>query len=310
MYFLDGGQLGLGNGEGDVYGLNLVDGDHVHIVGGDHVTLFDGEVAGASVDGRIDGGVTELHLGIFSRGLTGADGSLSAGDGGLVGIDGLGAGIGAGAQLLRLVLGNDAGGEELAVAFGLGILILGVSRIARHVGLGLEERGLVASDIGDGLVVGGFEGTAVDIEELLALSDEVAFLEVNIGQLTAHQSFDGDGGVGLDVADDLDFDRHVAGGGLGHGHGNIATAAASAALATAATAGRVCFRGGRAAVGTGAKGQSQNRRQAQNRERPERFSMAPEDRSRECRHSGIYLLGDSPHSNVTGWHGQWLKLGK
>src|ERR1019366_4843080 len=108
----DGGQLGFGNGESDVDGLNLVDGDHVHIVGGDHVTLFDGEVAGAPVDGRIDGGVAELDLGVFSGGGAGANGGLGASDGGLVGIDGLCAGIGAGAQLLRLVFGDDAGGKE------------------------------------------------------------------------------------------------------------------------------------------------------------------------------------------------------
>src|ERR1019366_1306714 len=195
---LDGRQLGFGNREGDVDGFHLVDGHHVHVVGGGHVTLFDGKVAGAPVNGRINGAVAELDLGVFRRGLAGADGGAGAGDGGLVGIDGLGAGIGAGAQLLRLILGNDAGGKELPVAFGLGILILGVSRIARHVGLGLEQRSLVASDIGHGLVVGGFQRTAVDIEQLLAFLDEVAFLEVNVGQLTAHQSFDGDGGVGLD----------------------------------------------------------------------------------------------------------------
>ena len=38
--------------------------------------------------------------------------------------------------------------------------------------------------------------------------------------------------------------------------------------------------------------------------------MAPVNKGRECRHSGIYLLGDNPHGNVTGWHRQWLKLGK
>src|ERR1039457_972811 len=87
-----------------------------------------------------------------------ADGGPGAGDGGLVGIDGLGAGIGAGAQLFGLILGNDAGLEEFPVAFGLGVLIFGIGLIACHVGLGLEKRGLVAGDIGHGLVIGGFEG--------------------------------------------------------------------------------------------------------------------------------------------------------
>ena len=38
--------------------------------------------------------------------------------------------------------------------------------------------------------------------------------------------------------------------------------------------------------------------------------MAPGNAGRECRHSGIYLLGDNPHGNVTDSHRQWLKLGK
>src|ERR1035438_3614570 len=38
--------------------------------------------------------------------------------------------------------------------------------------------------------------------------------------------------------------------------------------------------------------------------------MAPVYKGRECRHSGIYLLGDKPHSNVTDSHTQWPKLGK
>src|SRR5258705_8292739 len=38
--------------------------------------------------------------------------------------------------------------------------------------------------------------------------------------------------------------------------------------------------------------------------------MAPGSQGRKCRHSGIYLLGDNPHRNVTHSHLQWLKLGK
>src|SRR6266849_8502820 len=38
--------------------------------------------------------------------------------------------------------------------------------------------------------------------------------------------------------------------------------------------------------------------------------MAPGSQGRKCRHSGIYLLGDNPHRNVTQSHRQWLKLGK
>ena len=165
--------------------------------------------------------------------------ALGAGDGGLVGIHGLGAGVGAGAQLLRLVLGNDTGLEEFAIAFGLGILILGVGLVAGHVGLGLKQRGLVAGDVGHRLVVGRFEGAPVDVEQLVALLYEVAFLEVNVGQLTAHLGFDSDGGVGLYIADDLDFHRDVAQGGFSDGDRDIAAGAAASALSAAATARRV-----------------------------------------------------------------------
>src|ERR1019366_7010358 len=144
----------------DIDGLNLVDGHHIHIVGGDHVALFDREVAGAPVDGRIDGGEAELDFGVFGGGGAGADGGLGAGDGGFIGVDGLGAGVGAGAQLLRLVFGNDAGLEEIPVAFGLRVLIFGIGLIARHVGLGLEKRGLVAGNVGHRLVVGSLQGAA------------------------------------------------------------------------------------------------------------------------------------------------------
>ena len=63
----------------------------------------------------------------------------------------------------------------------------------------------------------------------------------DIGQLPTHQGLYGNGRVGLDVADHLDFHRDVAGSGFGHGDRDIAApAAASAALPTAATtAGRV-----------------------------------------------------------------------
>src|ERR1019366_1270756 len=57
---------------------HLVDGHHIHVVGGDHVALFHGEVAGAPVDGRIDGGEAELDFGVFGGGCASADGGLGA----------------------------------------------------------------------------------------------------------------------------------------------------------------------------------------------------------------------------------------
>ena len=142
--------------------------------------------------------------------------------------------------------------------------VFGVGLSRAMLALACSERSLVAGDVGLRLVERGFQGAAVDFEELLALLDEIAFLEIDLGQLAAHQGFDGDGGVGLDVADDLDFHRHVAGGSLGHGDGDIAAgAAASTAPSAAATTGRVRLRGSRAAVRTSTKGQGEKRGQAQ-----------------------------------------------
>ena len=112
-------------------------------VGGDHVALLDGEVAGAAVDGRADLGVAELHAGVFDRGLAGADIRLGAFDGGLVRRHRLGDCVGVGAQLLGLILGDDAALEQLGIAVGLRFGVFGLSGVARQIGLGLPERRLI-----------------------------------------------------------------------------------------------------------------------------------------------------------------------
>src|SRR5271166_4777497 len=38
--------------------------------------------------------------------------------------------------------------------------------------------------------------------------------------------------------------------------------------------------------------------------------MALGNQGRKCRHSGIYLLGDNLHSNVTDSHGHWHNLNR
>ena len=95
------------------------------------------------------------------------------------------------------------------VAVGLGFGILRLRLIAGQVGLGLTQRGLVPGQIGLRLVQGGFERPRVDGEQQVALFDEVAFLEIDLGQLAADLGLNRDGGIGLHVADDLNFHRHV-----------------------------------------------------------------------------------------------------
>jgi hypothetical protein len=70
---LDGRQLSFGNREGDVDGLELIDGHQLLAVGHHHVALFHSDVAGAAVDGRTDAGVAELHARIIHGRLAGPD---------------------------------------------------------------------------------------------------------------------------------------------------------------------------------------------------------------------------------------------
>jgi hypothetical protein len=60
--------------------------------------------------------------------------------------------------LLGLVLGNDACLKEFGIAFRLRILVLGVGFVARLVSSRLKQDGIIALDIGGGLVIGSLQG--------------------------------------------------------------------------------------------------------------------------------------------------------
>ena len=82
---LDGRQLGLGNREGHIDGLDLVDGHQFLAVRHDHVALLDGDIASAPVDGRSANGVTELHARVVRHRAAGTDGGAGAFDGRSIG---------------------------------------------------------------------------------------------------------------------------------------------------------------------------------------------------------------------------------
>ena len=67
--------------------------------------------------------------------------------------------------------------DQLRLALGGELLILGVRRVARELRFGLREQRLVARQVGFGLRERRLERPPIEREELLALLDEVAFVE-------------------------------------------------------------------------------------------------------------------------------------
>src|SRR5205085_4237944 len=59
------------------------------------------------------------------------------------------------------------------------------------------------------LIEHGLERPRIDREQQVTGLYVVAFVEMNLSQLAAHLSLDRDGRIGLDVADDVDLQRHV-----------------------------------------------------------------------------------------------------
>ena len=83
---------------------------------------------------------------------------------------------------------------------------------------------------------------------------------MNLGEFAADLGFYGNGGIGLHVADDLDFDGHVLLGGYRYGDGDVAASTPTAAfLAAATTAGIGGIRGGDADAGAAGKGSEQDK---------------------------------------------------
>ena len=149
-------------------------------------------------------------------------------------------------RLLRHVLRDDAALDELGVALAGQLQVLGLAPIARQLRFGLREQRLVARQIGFGLLELRLIRPRIDREEVIALLDEVAFVEQHLGDDAGHLRSHADGLERFDVADRGHFDRHVAllnrGGDDRHGAA-VTAAATAAATATAAAAIRGRCRG-------------------------------------------------------------------
>src|SRR5262249_12668917 len=81
---------------------------------------------------------------------------------------------------------------------------------------------------------GGFERTRIDLEQLVAFLDDVAFVEKRLLQLPGDLRADGNAGVRLDVADGGDIDRDIALRNSGC-HNRLSTGAATASSASPAS---------------------------------------------------------------------------
>ena len=120
---------------------------------------------------------------------------------------------------------------------GRELLIFGVGRVASELRFGLIEQRLIADEIRLRLLQRGFERPLIDREELVALLDDVSFVEESLFQLARDLRTDRNAGVRFDVSDRGDVDRHIPLRNLG-GHDRLTAAAASPAAASTATAAR------------------------------------------------------------------------
>jgi len=128
----------------------------------------------------------------------------------------------------------------LRLPLGRELLILGVGGVAAELRFSLRQQRFVAREVCVGLRERGFEGPSIECEELLTLSDEVAFPKRDVRQLTGDLRSHGDRGVRLDVANRGDIDRHIflCDFGRDDGRRSAIGAATASAAATTATAGR------------------------------------------------------------------------
>ena len=197
-------------------------------------------------------GVAELHLGVVDHRLLHRELRLRAFDRGLVGFDRRRRSHRRRRATARPRPSTRGRGDELRLAVGCDLLIFGVGAVARELRFGLVEQRLIADEIGLGLLQRRLERPRIDHEELVALLDDVAFVEERLLQLAGDLRADRNGGVRLDVADGRDVDRHVLLRDLGRDHRLRAAAAAAAAAASATAAaaaapelGSRCWAGGK-----------------------------------------------------------------
>ncbi len=193
---LDVGKKLLRHREGHVNRRHLVNGDQRHIVGLDHVAHLDREIAGASVDGRLDGAVGEVHSCVLYRGFVGGYDLLCR--------------LRLGHDLVVLLARDHAFLVERFPTHRLRLRVRGIGTVPGDISIRLRQRGLVR--------------TAVNDEEQTALLDVLPFAESHLHDLACHHRLHRDGGERLDVADRLHLHGNVFkdGGGNGHGHRVVA----------------------------------------------------------------------------------------
>jgi hypothetical protein len=76
--------------------------------------------------------------------------------------------------------------EQLGIAGGIRLGVFVLRRVARQVGLGLPQRGLILRQVGNGLVQCGRERPLIDGEQQVAGLDVISLVEGDGGQLAAH----------------------------------------------------------------------------------------------------------------------------
>ena len=208
---LDVAQLRFGHREGHVDGLHFGDGHQVAGIGGDDVALLHGDVAGAAVDGRADGGVAQsapwrcrrplVTATIWARALSMAALSASTVCDSASALD---------AHLVGLLARDHALVEQLprsGLAWSCAYFSLATSRA--RLACAWLSAAVSRARFACAWLSWACEGPRIDGEQQIALLDGVAFVEGDFGQLAAHLGLHRDGGVSLHVADDVDIDRNV-----------------------------------------------------------------------------------------------------
>ena len=76
--------------------------------------------------------------------------------------------------------------EQLGIAGGIRLGVFVLRRVARQVGLGLPQRGLILRQVGRGLVQGGLKRPRIDGKQQVASLDVISLVEGDGGQLAAH----------------------------------------------------------------------------------------------------------------------------
>ncbi len=203
----------LGHREDHVDGMNAIDHDQriADVVGLDHIALVNEQVARAPLDGRANTGVAQLHLGVLHHGGIRLNEGLGVGHRSAVGIHRGHRGFVGGHDLIVLLARDQPALDELLVALLLDGGVVRLRLVARQVGFGLGDGGLVLGHGRLGLLERRLERTGIDDEEEIARFDVVPLLEANLKDLPAQQRIHRHRGGGLDIADALDLDGHVAG---------------------------------------------------------------------------------------------------